>query len=132
MSVAPLELARTFFAHWNANRIDDAIGMLSKDVLYDNVPFPNVIGRDNVRKFHADFGIGEVFLVDWKVTNIAASGDVVLNERLDVFRHRDGGSITLPVMGTITVRGDEISIWRDYFDPADFDRQLKAISGSRS
>jgi limonene-1,2-epoxide hydrolase len=132
VSIPPIEIARTFFAHWNANRIAEAIGMLSEDVLYDNVPFPKIIGRENVRKFHADFGIGQAFFVDWTVTNIAASGDVVLNERLDVFRHRDGGSITLPVMGTITVRGEEISVWRDYFDPADFDRQLKAITEPRT
>lgn len=132
MSVAPIEIARAFFACWNEGRIDDAIGMLSEDVLYDNVPLSNVIGRENVRKFHADFGIGQAFSVDWKVTNIAASGNVVLNERIDVFSHRDGGSITLPVMGTITVRGDVISVWRDYFDPADFERQLKAIQGSRT
>lgn len=132
MSVDPLEIARTFFAYWNANRMDDAIDMLSEDVLYDNVPFPNVIGRENVRKFHADFGVGKVYSVDWKVTSMAASGSVVLNERVDVFRHSGGGSITLPVMGTITVRGEEISVWRDYFDPADFDRQLRALNASRT
>jgi limonene-1,2-epoxide hydrolase len=106
--------------------------MLSEDVLYDNVPFPKVIGRENVRKFHAEFGIGQAFSVDWQLINIAASGCVVLNERIDVFRHRGGGSITLPVMGTITVRGDAVSVWRDYFDSADFERQLVAIKASRT
>lgn len=126
--MSPLEVAETFFGHWNANRIDAAIAMLTEDVLYDNVPFPNIIGRENVRKFHADFGLGATFTVDWKVTNIAVSGNVVLNERIDIFRHKKGGKITLPVMGTLTVEGDLISVWRDYFDPTDFDRQLKALA----
>ncbi|WP_337268080.1 limonene-1,2-epoxide hydrolase family protein [Oryzifoliimicrobium ureilyticus] len=127
MHPEPIDVATTFFAHWNANRIDEAIAMLSQDVLYDNVPLPDIIGRENVRKFHADFGLGTVFTVDWKVTAIAASGDVVLNERVDVFKHESGATITLPVMGTITVERGAITVWRDYFDADDFDRQLSQI-----
>lgn len=127
MSRTPIEIATTFFEHWTANRIEDAIGMLADNVLYDNVPFPNIIGRENVRKFHADFGLGTSFKVDWQLTNIAASGNVVLNERVDIFIHESGGKITIPVMGTITVDADKITVWRDYFDPADFDKQAGAI-----
>lgn len=123
----PVRIAATFFEHWNHNRIDAALAMLSARVLYDNVPFPDIVGRDEVAKFHRGFGIGTDFLLDWKVTHIAATGNVVLNERIDVFRHKDGGVITLPVMGTITVENGEITVWRDYFDPADFERQLAAI-----
>ena len=127
MTSEPIDIAKTFFACWSANRIDDALAMLSEDVLYDNVPFPNIVGRENVRKFHADFGIGSAFTVDWKVTVIAAMGNVVLNERVDVFTHQSGATITIPVMGTITVEDGAITVWRDYFDPADFERQLAQI-----
>jgi len=125
--MSPLETAKTFFAHWSANRIEEALAMLADDVLYDNVPLPDIGGRDNVRKFHADFGIGTAFKVDWQVTRIAASGNVVLNERIDIFTHESGGQITLPVMGTLTVENGEITVWRDYFDLASFERQLAAI-----
>jgi len=128
MSATSIEIAQTFFDHWSANRIDEAIAMLAEDVLYDNVPFPDISGRENVRKFHRDFGIGNTFTVDWKVVHIAAAGNVVLNERIDIFLHKDGGRITLPVMGTVTVENGMITVWRDYFDPADFDRQLNAIA----
>ena len=123
----PIYVAETFFAHWSGNRVDQAIAMLSEDVLYDNVPFPDIVGRGNVRKFHADFGMGTAFKADWKVINIAVSGNVVLNERVDVFTHVSGATITLPVMGTITVVNGVITVWRDYFDAGDFDRQLKLI-----
>ncbi len=125
--MSPLETAKTFFAHWSANRIEEALAMLADDVLYDNVPLPDISGRDNVRKFHADFGIGTAFKVDWQVTQIAASGNVVLNERIDIFTHESGGQITLPVMGTLTVENGEITVWRDYFDLASFEQQLAAI-----
>ncbi|RYG44193.1 limonene-1,2-epoxide hydrolase [bacterium] len=127
MPVTPIAIATAFFDHWNANRIDEALAMLSGDVLYDNVPFPDIVGRESVARFHRDFGIGTTFRVDWKVLQIAASGNVVLNERVDVFTHEGGGTITLPVMGTITVEGGEITVWRDYFDSGDFDRQLGLI-----
>lgn len=127
MSKKPIDIATTFFGHWSANRIEDALAMLSDDVLYDNVPLPDIIGRDNVRKFHADFGVGTAFKVDWAVTNIAASGNIVLNERIDVFIHESGAKITLPVMGTVTVENGEISVWRDYFDLADFETQVSLL-----
>ena len=125
--MSPLETAKTFFAHWSANRIEEALAMLTEDVLYDNVPLPDIVGRENVRKFNADFGIGTAFKVDWQVTQIAASGNVVLNERIDIFTHESGGQITLPVMGTLTVENGRITVWRDYFDLASFERQLAAI-----
>ena len=128
MSPTPMETAETFFAHWSANRIEEALAMLADNVLYDNVPLPDITGRENVRKFHADFGIGTTFKVDWKVTEIAATGNIVLNERIDIFTHESGGRITLPVMGTITVENGRITLWRDYFDLASFERQLAAIS----
>jgi limonene-1,2-epoxide hydrolase len=124
----PIEVANTFFAHWSANRIDAALAMLSENVLYDNVPFPDIVGRAEVAAFHRNFGVGTDFLVDWRVTLVAATGQVVLNERIDVFRHKHGGTITLPVMGTLTIENGEITVWRDYFDPADFDRQLQQVS----
>lgn len=126
-TATPVQIAEVFFAHWSNNRIDAALAMLSPNVLYDNVPFPDISGRAEVEKFHRGFGIGTDFLLDWKVIHIAAAGNVVLNERIDVFRHVNGGVIMLPVMGTITVEHGEITVWRDYFDPADFDRQLAAV-----
>ncbi|WBS04254.1 nuclear transport factor 2 family protein [Pseudoduganella sp. SL102] len=127
----PIQVAETFFAHWNHNRIDEALAMLADDVLYDNVPLPDIAGRKGVADFHRGFGIGTDFLLDWKITHIAAAGSVVLNERIDIFRHRDGGEISLPVMGTITVEDGRITVWRDYFDLGDFERQLAAIRGGQ-
>lgn len=127
----PASIARTFFAHWSAGRIDAALAMLAPDVLYDNVPFPDVHGRDATAAFHRDFGIGTDFTVDWQVTHLAAAGKVVLNERRDIFRHKDGGTISLPVMGTLTIEDGQITLWRDYFDPADFERQLAALPRRR-
>ena len=127
MSKSPIEIAEKFFAHWSADRMEDALAMLTDDVLYDNVPFPTIVGRDGVRKFHIDFGFGTNFRAEFRVVNIAATGNIVLSERVDVFFHTNGGTITLPVMGTVTVENDMITVRRDYFDPTDFDQQLSKI-----
>jgi limonene-1,2-epoxide hydrolase len=127
VSDSPIDIAETFVAHWNANRVEEALAMLSEDVVYDNVPYPDIHGRDAVRKFHVDFGMGTTFRADWKIVNICAAGNVVLNERVDDFHHSSGAVISLPVMGTLTVDDGKITIWRDYFDAAAMERQLAEL-----
>ena len=127
MSDSPIDIAETFVAHWNANRVEEALAMLSEDVLYDNVPYPDINGREAVRKFHLDFGMGTTLRADWKIVNISAAGNVVLNERVDDFHHSSGAVISLPVMGTLTVVDGRITVWRDYFDSAAMERQLDQL-----
>jgi limonene-1,2-epoxide hydrolase len=74
MSKTPIEIAEEFFALWSADRMEDALAMLSDDVFYDNVPFPDIIGRDGVRQFHIDFGFGKDWRAEFRVVNIAAAG----------------------------------------------------------
>jgi limonene-1,2-epoxide hydrolase len=123
----PIEIAEIFFTHWRHSRVDAAVDMLSEDVLYDNVPFPDIRGREAVRAFHKDFGLGTRFKTEWQVTQIAATDNVILNERIDIFIHHNGARIVLPVMGLLVVEDGMIALWRDYFDPAEMDRQLAAL-----
>ncbi|KQY01302.1 limonene-1,2-epoxide hydrolase [Mycobacterium sp. Root135] len=127
MSDSLITVAETFVAHWNANRVEDALAMLSEDVLYDNVPYPNIIGREGVRKFYLDSGVGKTLRTDWKIINIAVSGNVVLNERVDDFHHLSGAVVSLPVMGTLTIDDGQITVWRDYFDAASMEQQLSDL-----
>ena len=50
--------------------------------------------------------------------NIAANGDVVLTERLDMIEGPDGTIHAVPVMGTFVLEGGKIARWTDYFDSA--------------
>ena len=55
--------------------------------------------------------------------NIAASGSLVMTERVDVFTFPTA-TIELPVMGTFEVSDDKITAWRDYFDLNQFMSQM--------
>jgi limonene-1,2-epoxide hydrolase len=60
--------------------------------------------------------------------NLAAAGNVVMTERVDVFTYPDK-SIELPVAGVFEVRGDKIAAWRDYFDVNMFMSQMAPAEG---
>jgi limonene-1,2-epoxide hydrolase len=122
MLKTPLEIAEEFLG-----LLEDAFSMLTEDVFYHSVPFPVIIGRDGVRQFHIDFGFGKDWRAEFNIINIAVVGNVVLSERLDVFYHTSGGTISLPVMGALTIENGMITIWRDYFYPTDFEKQLSEI-----
>ena len=48
----------------------------------------------------------------------ARTGNIVMNERTDVMRRKDGGAIPLPVTGVFEIVDGKIAKWRDYFDMA--------------
>lgn len=55
-------------------------------------------------------------------------GNVVMTERVDTFTHTNGRTMTVPVMGTFTVKDGFIVVWRDYFDAPDHNRQIENLS----
>ena len=63
-------------------------------------------------------------------TRIAESADGVgLTERTDRFLIA-GKWIELPVMGAFELRDGKICAWRDYFDMAQFQRQMAPDEGA--
>ena len=76
-----------------------------------------VQGREAIKQFIAGF-VAAVDGIDFKVHRQVSDGTVVMNERTDVMRRKDGGEVALPVMGVFEVQDDKIAAWRDYFDMA--------------
>jgi limonene-1,2-epoxide hydrolase len=56
--------------------------------------------------------------IDFQVHRQLSQDDVVMNERTDVMRSKNGKEIPLPVTGVFEVRDGKIAVWRDYFDMA--------------
>lgn len=53
---------------------------------------------------------------DFIVHHQISDGNVVMNERTDVLRRKDGAQLRLPVMGVFEIVDGRIAGWRDYFD----------------
>ena len=59
---------------------------------------------------------------EWEIKNISAAGDVVLTERVDQFTGTK--SMSLQVMGVFEIKDGKIAAWRDYFDLAEWTKQM--------
>ena len=111
---SPVEVVRRFCALWADGDLDAIVGSFTDDAVYHNMPIDPVVGPEAIRAFIEGF-LGGVDKVTFEVRNIAAAGDVVMTERVDVFE-APGKRIELPVMGAFELRDGRIAAWRDYFD----------------
>jgi limonene-1,2-epoxide hydrolase len=125
--MSPGDVVRSFIAAWNANDIPRVVAHLHDDVVYHNVPVDPIRGRAAVESYLN--GKGGFDWIDWKLLAIAESGNQVLTERIDDFRI-GGRDVSLPVMGIFEIEDDLIRAWRDYFDMAMYQRQLRSGTGA--
>ncbi len=122
MAEQPLDIVQRFCDTWADGDLDALMAFFAEDAVYHNIPLDPVHGADAIRATIAGFTTG-VDSVVFETTHIAAAGDVVLTERVDVFRFPNG-TIRLPVSGTFEVRDGKIAAWRDYFDMNQFVSQM--------
>jgi limonene-1,2-epoxide hydrolase len=116
---SPIEVVSRFCAAWSDDMgAAELAAFFTEDAVYHNIPLEPVTGRENIsRTITSVLRPGPLGIegIDFRIINIAASGPVVMTERVDVFK-LPGKSFELPVMGTFEVNGGKISAWRDYFD----------------
>ena len=115
-------LVEEFCGAWAKRDVDGILGYFTPDAVYHNIPLDPVNGRAAIREFVTGF-TGGVDKLEFQVDHIAASGNVVLTERVDYF-HSGERTIALPVMGTFEVVDGKIAKWRDYFDLNQFMSQM--------
>ena len=120
-----IDLVQRFCDQWGkGGGADMLVEYFTDDAVYHNIPVAPVNGRDAIRATIEMFTTG-VERVEFRVLQIAAAGDVVLTERVDVFV-LPGKIIELPVMGTFELRDGRIAAWRDYFDLNQYMTQLQS------
>ena len=115
------ETVLAFINAWNNMDWDKTSELMTEDVVWHNIPMPEVIGKTAV-----DAAIRSMApeSVDWEVLSIAENENKVLTERVDRFDMPGGKKIDLPVMGTFEISEGKISAWRDYFDLNTFTNQM--------
>ncbi len=120
--MTPEETVNAFCEAIATGDLDTILGHFRDDAVYHNIPMAPVQGTDAIRATLAGF-MSPGTVVEFKVLHQAVNGNVVLNERVDVFTTGDK-VISLPVMGTFEVLDGKIAAWRDYFDLNQFMSQL--------
>jgi len=111
-----------FCAAWEARDQERIVDAFTDDGVYHNMPMQPATGKDAIRAV-LKMVLDPAASVRFEVKHIAAEGDVVLTERLDTFEI-GGKTVALPVMGTFEVRQGKIAAWRDYFDLAQWTKQV--------
>ncbi len=111
------QLVTDFCKLWASPDPDELATYFTEDATYHNIPMAPVQGREAIREFIAGF-LAAFDGIDFNVHRQVSNGPLVMNERTDVMRRKDGGEIPLPVMGVFEVHNDRIAAWRDYFDMA--------------
>ncbi len=124
MAEASQETVTKFCGAWSRRNLEELMGFFTDDAEYQNIPMgPAAKGKDAIRKVINTF-LPMAKGLEFKVLNTAANGNVVLNERVDIFDLGGGKKIELPVAGVFEVQGGKIAKWRDYFDMAMYTKQL--------
>ena len=113
----PDALVREFCGAWSKKDADLLAGYFAEDGVYHNIPMQPLEGREAIRGFLAGF-LSAVETVEFQIRHQVATGNVVMNERVDVFRTTAGKEGGFRVAGVFEIRGGKIAAWRDYFDMA--------------
>lgn len=115
MASTPTELVAEFCALWSDPDPETIASYFAENAVYTNIPQEPMRGRAAITQFLLRFA--ESFeSIDFIVHRQISDGNVVMNERTDVLRRKDGAELRLPVMGVFEIVDDRIAAWRDYFD----------------
>jgi limonene-1,2-epoxide hydrolase len=117
--------ALDFFAAWGRS-FDECCksfeDLFTENTRWDQRPVPVLTGPRQAIRFlkFARVTMG-LDTIEVEIRRIVSNRDVVLVERVDRLRRRDGSLIVAaPVVGVLTFSGGELTHWREYFDSAEF------------
>jgi limonene-1,2-epoxide hydrolase len=111
----PEDVVREFCAAVSKRDADLIRPLLADDVVYHNIGMAPSVGIEaTIANLQGQWSMF-TGIYEFRVSNLAAAGDVVLTERIDEVGG-DGSSMAVPVMGVFELRDGRIARWRDYFD----------------
>ncbi len=116
------KIVNDFCKCWNRRNLEEIMSYFADDAVYHNMPVDPAKGKDAIRATINTFLPGSTY-VEFKVLHTASTGEVVFNERVDMFE-MNGKRIELPVAGVFQIKNGKIALWRDYFDMQSFTKQM--------
>ena len=113
--MTPEQVVTDLIRACEAHDLDAVVALVTEDIEYDNVPIGKVFGPDGVLGVLSAGVSQAASQVEWVVHRQVAAGNTVMNERTDRFLV-DERWIEIPIAAVFEIRGDKVSLWRDYFD----------------
>lgn len=105
----------------NVERVSE---ILADDIVFENVPENTVVnGKDAVAERFAGF-FEMASGIQWDILNTFIDGDKMVVERNARISIQET-LICLPMITVFEVRNGKVTLFRDYFDSASFQSQLK-------
>ena len=117
------KIVTDFCNAWPRANIEELMNFFTDDAIYHNIPMEPAKGKAAIRAVINSF-LPAAKGIQFKILHTAAAGNVVFNERIDIFDQKDGKHMELPVAGVFEVKGGKLCAWRDYFDMAMFTKQM--------
>jgi limonene-1,2-epoxide hydrolase len=98
MMNSPDEVVTRFCALWSKPDLDEIASCFTEDAVYRNIPpTPSVEGREAIREFIAEF-LATLDGIDFIVHRQISDHGVVMHERTDVLRRKDGVEISAKML----------------------------------
>lgn len=108
---------------WNTRNWQLVGDLFAQDGVLHSMMLEPVVGREAIASRINALGAG-ISKITLDIQRIGRVGDAVIIERVDRFTY-NGHYGEVPVVGVLTVEGDHIKVWREYYDRA----QLVAALG---
>jgi len=117
---------RNLIAAWAKLDLDYMLEQFTENAVFENVPMELIVGKRAIREAMSAF-MTLCTAAPWQLKNIAVTErGTVMTERDDIFDLKDGRRVHVRVMGSFDVNDQGlITHWRDYFDLADWNREMK-------
>jgi len=125
MAVNCEKVVSDLFAAWTRLNLDEIMSHFDENGVWDNVPMNSPAkGKAAVREMTQGF-LKDTAAFEVKILKSAHEKNVVFNERVDTIRMKNGKTAAIPVAGMFELNdAGKITVWRDYFDMATFNKQL--------
>ena len=125
MAVNCEKVVNDLFAAWTRLNLDEIMNHFDENGVWDNVPMNNPAkGKAAVRELTQSF-LKDAASFEAKILKSAHQGNLVINERVDTIRMKNGKTAAIPVAGVFELNdAGKITSWRDYFDMATFTKQI--------
>ena len=120
MGMEPKEVTEAFWTALYARDWDGMKTFFDEDSIYYDVPTTPASaakGPENIVR-RLNYGLGNLasYVHAPGRRTVIADGDVVMTEHTELWTFKTGEKVALPFVSVQHLRGEVISLWRDYWD----------------